>query len=164
MNPILQALLVLRLCPRGCPATGALALLLATLLLAACNSTTPTPSGDLQVLDGILPGDGVVRFTPFPKSGTPEADPHMILYGYIADDTNGKPLQADTVLVGWEGEELDIAYRDVDQFKIVLPGQALDTIRVDVQAQGYQLWSQGLRYELQHTREFTIVVRLKPEQ
>jgi ABC-type amino acid transport substrate-binding protein len=126
-------------------------------------AATPTPGANQQALDGAIPAGGIVQFTPLPRVGTPEANPHMILYGSIVDDESGQPLEAD-VLVGWEGDVLDVVGRDVDQFTIELPGQALDPIQLSVQAEGYGLWSQSLRYELQYTRGFTIVVRLIQEK
>jgi hypothetical protein len=112
----------------------------------------------------IGPG-GVYHFTPEPVAGTPEPDPRLILRVALVDACTGRPVRGD-VLVGDEGQgarqEGDLVYQGVNAFTLELPGQADSLIYVTVKAEGYEVWSQGYRYHLVHSRTLDLTVKLTP--
>jgi hypothetical protein len=111
----------------------------------------------------IVPEGGKVRITLEPVRGTPEPDPTLTLHVNLVDGQTGQPVQGD-VLLGDEDCRGEIVQRQVSQFAVALPGRVETTpIYLCVLAEGYERWSQGYRYHLEHSRGASFTVELTRE-
>lgn len=121
----------------------------------AAPSNAPNPPATPQRLKGAIPPGGVYRFTPAPIAGTPEPNPTLTLQIAILDADTGQAVQADVLV------NSVLVRSGVDRVEIRLPGRT-DGITVTVRARGYALWSQGLKYKLDHSRVLYLQAELTP--
>jgi hypothetical protein len=111
----------------------------------------------------VLPEGSKVRITLEPVRGTPEPDPTLTLHVNLVDGQTGQPVQGD-VLLGDEDCQGETVQRQVSQFAVALPGRVETTpIYLCVLAEGYERWSQGYRYHLEHSRVASFTVELTRE-
>jgi hypothetical protein len=136
---------------------------LVSLLFTGCTLATIPPTATPMVLPMEVPAGGMV-FTPLDPSGTPEANPVLLVNGTVVDSMTGQPISADVYIVESGG------YREPTTSEQVLAGsQDFEITLLDeldgwlvVKAEGYETWKLRLRYHIQTSRRLGGPIQLIP--
>jgi len=113
--------------------------------------TTPTPE-KLK----LAPGESV-RFPAKPVPGPTEENPQVELHLLITDEATGSPVAATILMDG------KIFAESVTEFKVRLPGHLANRpVTVTVEAPDYERWETEVKWNVEHSRELKLPVRLKP--
>lgn len=127
---------------------------------AAAPSATPAPTP--QPLPTSVPAGGLL-YLPLESTGTPEANPILVIEGVIIDAVLHRPVAADVYVIR-AGE-----YRAPTPDERVLHGAARFEIQLRAQldgwfvvrAPGYEDWKLRLQYHLRTSRKLTGPIRLR---
>ncbi len=139
-------------------AVAAFALLL---LATACATATPNPSNTpTPVPTRVRVTAGQTIPLPIePRAGPTEEYPTLTLHAIITDELRSTPVKARRVVLG--GKEIA---RDVSEFNVQLPGDIRDApLMLQVEAEGYDLWSLVLRHKVNYSRHLYWEIALKPK-
>ena len=101
------------------------------------------------------PGDRIITF-PEPIEGTPDPNPQLKVSVKIRDEATGQPVVAARVILGGE-----VIAEGVSEFELVLPGEQLEYVFLEVEAPGYEEWEVGFRHQLSHSRTYPLLVELE---
>jgi hypothetical protein len=124
----------------------------------------PTPSG--EYVEEIPPGGKLELELEPPLPGqAPPDNPRLTVRVDIRDGLSGRPVRGDVWLaVVKDLESEDILIREgtsLVEFELPEASEA-DYVMVKVQAEGYLLWSLGVRHQIEFDRVLPLEVRLEP--
>jgi len=99
-----------------------------------------------------------------PPDLTPPAEPRLTVRVDVRDAASGRPLRADVWLTTVVGEDSRdrLIERQTSLIEFDLPAaDEADMVYIKVQAEGYYLWSIGVRHKVEYDRLLPLEVRLE---
>jgi len=134
-------------------------LLLLLVVASACASAPSTIAAPSNLpLEHLVlqPGERLtIQISPDPNASPPEANPRLFLEIQVTDKA-GKPVTADSVQL-----DEQILYQEIDRFALTLSGKPENRTTVRITANGYETWAIAFRFNLKHSRHFTLPAQLR---
>lgn len=135
------------------------ALLALAIVLSACAPASKSVSvpSNLPIENLILePGETLtLRIPPDPNRGLAETAPQVLVEIQVIDE-KGVPLIADAVAV-----DDQVMFQNVNHFELPLSAKPDHQSLVRINAKGFAPWAIGFRFNLKHSRLFSLPAQMK---